>query len=59
MSRIIINDSDNMLTTKERAEIAKWERAKEASGWRAYPSTCSAIFARIPAEWIEIGRAHV
>lgn len=48
MSRIIINDSDNMLTAKERAKIAKWERAKATSGWRAYPSTCSAIFARIP-----------
>lgn len=33
MSRITINDPDNMLTAKERAEIAKWERAKEASGW--------------------------
>ena len=37
MSRIIINDSDNMLTTKERAEIAKWERAKEASSWERSP----------------------
>lgn len=53
MSRIIINDPGNMLTIKERAEIAKWERAKEVSGWRAYPSTCSAIFARIPPEWID------
>lgn len=53
MAHITINDPDNMLTAKERAAIVKWERAKEFSGWRAYPSTCAAIFDRIPTEWLD------
>lgn len=42
------------LTAEERLAILKWEQAKEYSGLRAYPSTCEAVFERIPEEWLDI-----
>ncbi len=53
MSKITINDPEGVLTRKERAGIRKWETAKKLSGWSRYPSTCSQIFSRIPAEWAD------
>lgn len=38
-------------TAKERRAMLKVEQAKEISGLRSYPSTCSAVLDRIPAEW--------
>lgn len=38
-------------TAEERRVMLKVEQAKECSGWRNYPSTCSALVRRIPAEW--------
>lgn len=43
----------DVLTAEERRRILKIEKAKEYSGWRAYPSTCSAIFDNIPDEMID------
>lgn len=42
------------LTAEERLAMLKWEQAKEYSGLRNYPSTCEAVFRRIPEEWIDI-----
>ena len=39
------------LTPAERRRLLKVEQAKEYSGWRRYPSTCEAVFDRIPPEW--------
>lgn len=38
-------------TAEERRLMLKVEQAKEISGLRRYPSTCSAVLDRIPAEW--------
>ena len=38
-------------TAEERRAMLKVEQAKEISGLRRYPSTCSAVLDRIPAEW--------
>lgn len=39
------------LTPAERRKLLKVEQAKEYSGLRRYPSTCAAVFDRIPSEW--------
>lgn len=39
------------LNAAERRAQLKAEQAKEYSGLRRYPSTCSAVLDRIPAEW--------
>lgn len=39
------------LNATERRALLKAEQAKECSGLRRYPSTCSAVLDRIPAEW--------
>lgn len=39
------------MTASERRAALKVEQAKEYSGWRNYPDTCSALLDRIPAEW--------
>lgn len=39
------------LTAAERRAQLKIEQAKECSGLRRYPSTCSAVLDRIPADW--------
>ena len=38
-------------TAEERRLMLKVEQAKEISGLRRYPGTCSAVLDRIPAEW--------
>lgn len=38
-------------TAEERRAMLKVEQAKEISGLRRYPSTCSAVLDRIPDEW--------
>ena len=40
-----------VLSPEERAAILKYEKAKDYSGWRQYPTTCSRLVERIPAEW--------
>lgn len=42
------------LKAEERIAMLKWEQAKEYSDLRAYPSTCEAVFDRIPEEWMDI-----
>lgn len=39
------------LTAAERRGVLKVEQAKEYSGWRRYPTTCSKLVERIPDEW--------
>lgn len=39
------------LTAAERRAQLKIEQAKECSGLRRYPSTCSAVLDRIPDDW--------
>lgn len=39
------------LTAAERRLQLKVEQAKEYSGWRRWPGTCSALVDRIPEEW--------
>lgn len=39
------------MTAAERRAALKVEQAKEISGLRRNPSTCSAVLDRIPAEW--------
>lgn len=51
-SEIFTQEAD-VLTAEERRHILKLEKAKEYSGWRAYPSTCSAIFENIPEDMFE------
>jgi hypothetical protein len=41
------------LTAEERRRVLKLEQAKEYSGLRSYPSTCSAVFANIPDEMFD------
>ena len=50
---ININDPEGVLSEEEKAGIRKRETAKKLSGWSRYPSTCSQIFSRIPAEWAD------
>lgn len=56
MNRLKMRDTLNpiawkYLTAAERRAQLKIEQAKECSGLRRYPSTCSAVLDRIPAEW--------
>lgn len=51
MKTIFTADAYAALTASERRRILKYEQAAEYSGWRAYPATCEAIMARIPAAW--------
>ncbi len=41
------------LPAAERRAMLKLEQAKEYSGWRAYPDTCSAIFDNIPDDMFD------
>ena len=41
------------LPAADRRRILKLEKAKEYSGWRSHPSTCSAIFDNIPDDWLD------
>ena len=56
MAKLKMRDTFNpiawkYLTAAERRAQLKVEQAKECSGLRRYPSTCSAVLDRIPAEW--------
>lgn len=53
MRDVISKELYKCTTAAERRRILKWEQAKEYSGWRGYPTTCQAIFDRIPDEWID------
>ena len=48
---VFTREGAKALTAEERRFYLKVEQAKEYSGWRNYPSTCSAIFENIPEEW--------
>ena len=48
---VFTKEGAEALTAEERRFYLKVEQAKEYSGWRNYPSTCSAIFENIPEEW--------
>ena len=41
------------LDASTRSRILKLEQAKQYSGWRNSPDTCSAIFANIPEDWLD------
>ena len=51
MKDVITREGYECLTAEERHAQLKVEQAKEISGLRRYPSTCSAVLDRIPAEW--------
>ena len=51
MRDIMTAEAYEGLTPAERRKLLKMEQAKEYSGLRRYPSTCSAVFERIPSEW--------
>ena len=51
MRETLTREAYECLTATERRALLKVEQAKECSGWRRYPSTCSALVDRIPADW--------
>lgn len=51
MSEIFTKEAYEGMSADERRAALKVEQAKEYSGLRKFPSTCSAVFARIPAEY--------
>lgn len=51
MSEVLTKEAYKSLSAAERRAILKCEQAKEYSGLRQFPSTCSAVFARIPADY--------
>lgn len=51
MKEIFTSDAYECLTAEERRMELKRQQAAECSGWRRYPSTMSALHARIPTEW--------
>lgn len=51
MSDVLTREAYESLTAEERRQMLKVEQAKECSGWRKFPATCSALAERIPAEW--------
>lgn len=53
MAKVLDRASYTLLTAQERREIMKMEQAKENSGLRRYPTTCAAVFDRIPPEYIQ------
>lgn len=53
MKDVFTREAYEYLTAIDRRRILKLEQAKEYSGLRRYPSTCAAVFARIPAEWLD------
>lgn len=53
MSDVFSKEGYNALTAAERRFYLKTEQAKEYSGLRKFPSTCSAVFDRIPPEYWE------
>ena len=53
MKDVFTREAYENLTAAERRRMLKYEQAKEYSGLRRYPSTCAAVFARIPSEWLD------
>jgi hypothetical protein len=51
MKDVITREGYECLTAEERRAQLKVEQAKECSGLRRYPGTCSAVLDRIPADW--------
>lgn len=51
MRDTLTKEAYEALTAEERRHILKVEQAKECSGWRRYPTTCSKLVDRIPSEW--------
>lgn len=51
MKDVITREGYECLTAEERRQMLKVEQAKECSGLRCNPGTCSAVLDRIPAEW--------
>lgn len=51
MRDTLTNEAYECLTAAERRQILKVEQAKECSGLRCNPGTCSAVLDRIPADW--------
>ena len=51
MKDVITREGYECLNTEERRAQLKVEQAKECSGLRRYPGTCSAVLERIPADW--------
>lgn len=49
----IANDAKK-LPPIDRSSFIKYERAKDYSGWRCYPATCSKLIAQIPTDWWSI-----
>lgn len=51
MKDVITREGYECLTAEERRAQLKVEQAKEYSGLRCNPGTCSAVLDRIPADW--------
>lgn len=51
MHDVLTEEAFKGLTASQRRMLLKGEQAREYSGLRAYPTTCSRVFARIPDEW--------
>lgn len=51
MSDVITKEGYKAMSAAERRATLKAEQAKEYSGLRKFPSICSSVFERIPAEY--------
>lgn len=51
MRDVLTREGYECLTAAERRAQLKVEQAKECSGLRCNPGTCSAVLDRIPADW--------
>lgn len=60
MAETLTQEAYETLTPAERRQILKVEQAKECSGLRKYPTTCSRVIERIPAEyWEKYSAEHI
>lgn len=50
-AKIALTNEADELPFGERVAILKHEKAKDYSGWRRYPTTCSRLVDRIPSDW--------
>lgn len=48
---VLTAEAAEELTAKEQRCICRLEQAEEYSGLRRYPTTCEAVFRRIPSNW--------
>ena len=51
MKSIMTKEAYEGLSAEERRHLLKVEQAKECSGWRSYPDTCSKLLEYIPEDW--------